>query len=595
MQSGEWVVMRRVVGAVALVLVLVVVFAGNVAGDETKHRHHHDKYSHKVGEETVVWANKVGPYRNPQETYGYYYLPLCKPEKRIGRPEGLGEQLLGYELVKSSILIPFAVDVNERSECNEELTQSAANRLKKAVMHQYWYQFYYDDLPVWGMVGESGLDANTGKLVPLVFTHKHFIISYNMDNVIEVSLNYSKPVPVTQVPLALNFTYSVTWVPTTVEFEDRFKKYLDYNFFEHQIHWFSIFNSCMMVIFLVGLVAMILMRILHKDFAVHGDEEGDDIDESGWKKVRAEVFRTPPHLVWFSSIYGTGMQLAFLCLFVIVIASMGTFYSRRGKILSTFVGVYAVTSFVGGYTSGSYYAENNGKNWIKTALLTSSLFPAICFGVVVVLNFMQVLYHVMGMHVSTQVLVGFIWLFVNVPLCFAGTLAGRALIPPTSGKGLVSPVPKVPEPKKWYLGGWAHILAGGILPFGSIFIEMYFIFTSLWHYKYYYVYGFLLLVYLILIIVTICVTIVSMYMLLNNEDPRWQWNSFMSAGSTALYVLMYSAYYFITKTDMSGFLQTIYYFGTVILLCSVIGLICGAVGFCGSKVFVKRIYAGHFD
>ena len=34
----------------------------------------------------------------------------------------------------------------------------------------------------------------------------------------------------------------------------------------------------------------------------------------------------------------------------------------------------------------------------------------------------------------------------------------------------------------------------GVLPFGSIFIEMYFIFTSFWNYKFYYVYGFMLLV-----------------------------------------------------------------------------------------------------
>ncbi len=38
------------------------------------------------------------------------------------------------------------------------------------------------------------------------------------------------------------------------------------------------------------------------------------------------------------------------------------------------------------------------------------------------------------------------------------------------------------------------VLLGGVLPFGSIFIEMYFIFTSFWAYKIYYVYGFMLLV-----------------------------------------------------------------------------------------------------
>jgi hypothetical protein len=34
-----------------------------------------------------------------------------------------------------------------------------------------------------------------------------------------------------------------------------------------QIHWFSIFNSFMMVMFLTGLVAIILMRTLRKDYA----------------------------------------------------------------------------------------------------------------------------------------------------------------------------------------------------------------------------------------------------------------------------------------------------------------------------------------
>ncbi len=34
-----------------------------------------------------------------------------------------------------------------------------------------------------------------------------------------------------------------------------------------QIHWFSIFNSFMMVMFLTGLVAMILLRTLRRDYA----------------------------------------------------------------------------------------------------------------------------------------------------------------------------------------------------------------------------------------------------------------------------------------------------------------------------------------
>jgi transmembrane 9 superfamily member 3 len=79
-----------------------------------------------------------------------------------------------------------------------------------------------------------------------------------------------------------------------------------------------------------------------------------------------------------------------------------------------------------------------------------------------------------------------------------------------------SPIPT----KSLLLNRSSLILLSGILPFGSIFIETYFIFTSFWNYKYYYVYGFMLLVYVILIIVTSCVAIVSTYFLLNAEDHR---------------------------------------------------------------------------
>ena len=67
------------------------------------------------------------------------------------------------------------------------------------------------------------------------------------------------------------------WKPSTVEFADRFDKYLDPSFFQHRIHWFSIFNSFMMVIFLVGLVSMILLRTLRKDYARYSKD--DELDE----------------------------------------------------------------------------------------------------------------------------------------------------------------------------------------------------------------------------------------------------------------------------------------------------------------------------
>ena len=148
-----------------------------------------------------------------------------------------------------------------------------------------------------------------------------------------------------------------------------------------------------------------------------------------------------------------------------------------------------------------------------------------------------------------------------------GTLLGRSFCgvgtAPTRVHGWPRPIP----PKKWYFSPVAMIAATGILPFGSIFIEMYFIFTSFWNYKFYYVYGFMLLVLIILSIVSVCITIVTTYFLLNSEDYRWQWVSFLSSGSTAFYVFLYSVYYFFAKTNMSGLMQTTYYFGYMGLFC----------------------------
>jgi transmembrane 9 superfamily member 3 len=113
----------------------------------------------------------------------------------------------------------------------------------------------------------------------------------------------------------------------------------------------------------------------------------------------------------------------------------------------------------------------------------------------------------------------------------------------------------------WYADPNFIIPAAGILPFGSIFIEMYFVFTAFWSYKFYYVYGFMLLVYSILSMVTVCTTIVAVYFVLNAENYHWQWVAFCSAGSTSGYVFLYSIFYFFYKTQMSGLLQISFYFG----------------------------------
>lgn len=123
------------------------------------------------------------------------------------------------------------------------------------------------------------------------------------------------------------------------------------------------------------------------------------------------------------------------------------------------------------------------------------------------------------------------------------------------------------------------------------FIFRYFIFTSFWAYKIYYVYGFMLLVAVILLIVTACVTIVSTYFLLNAEDYRWRWSSFTAGGSIAVYVYLYSLYYYLFKTKMYGLFQTLFYFGYMAFFSAAIGILCGTIGYVSSASFVHKIYS----
>ncbi|XP_015414766.1 PREDICTED: transmembrane 9 superfamily member 3 [Myotis davidii] len=498
-------------------------------------------------EEVVLWMNTVGPYHNRQETYKYFSLPFCVGSKRsIGHyHETLGEALQGVELEFSGLDIKFKDDVMPATYCEIDLDKEKRDAFVYAIKNHYWYQMYIDDLPIWG---------------------EYFVIK-------------------------------VKWKKSDVKFEDRFDKYLDPSFFQHRIHWFSIFNSFMMVIFLVGLVSMILMRTLRKDYARYSkEEEMDDMDrdlgdEYGWKQVHGDVFRPSSHPLIFSSLIGSGCQIFAVSFIVIIVAMIEDLYTERGSMLSTAIFVYAATSPVNGYFGGSLYARQGGRRWIKQMFIGAFLIPAMVCGTAFFINFIAIYYHASrAIPFGTMVAVCCICFFVILPLNLVGTILGRNLSGQPNFPCRVNAVPRPIPEKKWFMEPAVIVCLGGILPFGSIFIEMYFIFTSFWAYKIYYVYGFMMLVLVILCIVTVCVTIVCTYFLLNAEDYRWQWTSFLSAASTAIYVYMYSFYYYFFKTKMYGLFQTSFYFGYMAVFSTALGIMCGAIGYMGTSAFVRKIY-----
>jgi transmembrane 9 superfamily protein 2/4 len=63
----------------------------------------------------------------------------------------------------------------------------------------------------------------------------------------------------------------VTLQLSDLKWASRWDTYLLMN--EAQIHWFSIINSLMIVLFLSGMVAMIMMRTLHRDISKYNQLE----------------------------------------------------------------------------------------------------------------------------------------------------------------------------------------------------------------------------------------------------------------------------------------------------------------------------------
>ena len=85
----------------------------------------------------------------------------------------------------------------------------------------------------------------------------------------------------------ITYTYSVKFIMNdNVKWSSRWDYILE-SMPHTNIQWFSILNSLVIVLFLTGMVAMILLRTLHKDIARYNadDIEDDATNEFGWKMV----------------------------------------------------------------------------------------------------------------------------------------------------------------------------------------------------------------------------------------------------------------------------------------------------------------------
>jgi transmembrane 9 superfamily protein 3 len=467
------------------------------------------------------------------------------------------------------------------------------------------------------------LTRDTRDLSPYVYTTRNLIISYNKDRIVKVDLTCD-PKSLTHVKEGreLEFKLLVTYQQTSEEFHSLFDRYLDHQFFKNPIHQSFVLNSFMMVLFLMAPVAFILLRTLKKDDARYGlvhdvEDNAEDqhfMEEKGhaqedarwkrWKQVHGDVFRGPADLALFSALVGTGWQLVVLTLGGIVYAVLGPLHGavheNYGGVLYAIITCYSLSSIVAGFASGKFYklysvTKTKGSNnmWQATMGFTVMLLPTVTVSILSTLNVVSLVYGTIYTIPFMVILKLFLlWIFVTVPLAVLGTLVGR-LSPLVKFPCRVNAIPRpIPEHvRPWYCKSCILIPWAGLLSFGTIFIELYYIMTSLCNYKFFLVNGFLLGVYGILTIVVVCMTsIIVVYLLLNAENYHWQWTAFFSGASLGGYVFVYGIYYFLFKTQMNGFLQVVFYFGYMSLIAIYLGMMGGTLAHVVSTKFVRVIF-----
>ena len=588
----------------------------------------------------------------------YYRLPFCRPS---GGPqmasENLGEFLTGNKIQNSAYSINMLREVHCQVLCQVTPTKAQAGSLFTHIKYGYHNNWIIDNLPsaavgttasgqrqthyaggfpigfyvretkeafVFNHVniileyhnpdGKDGHRVVGFKVEPMSIAHQ-YIGGYVWDG--ESSEGFTKPLEqcnhsgehTSQMAItshqkvepdsSIIYTYDVIWEYSPTAWASRWDVYLSEDgMVPAQVHWYSITNSIMVVLFLSVLVVSILVRNLRRDIAGYNalealsdEEKEEEADESGWKLIHADVFRPPSSFpMVYCVMVGSGSQIGLGAFFTIGLAAIGFLSpARRGSLMTAVLSFYIVCGGLAGYVSARLYKSFRGRQWQLCTLLTGMAFPGLCFCTFVFFNTILAFFRsTASVPFLDLVIVAAMWCCVSIPLVFLGAYFGykeETIAYPTVTSTIAR---AIPDPPHFIMKPITGIALAGTIPFAACYVELFFIMTSLWMDQFYYVFGFTFAVYLILLITCAEIAVLLTYYQLCAENHRWWWFSLLTSGSVAFVTYAYSLIWFRSLEASKMLITYLLYFGYMFLICTAIFLVTGSVGMLTSLWFIRK-------
>ncbi|TYH70008.1 hypothetical protein ES332_D05G090100v1 [Gossypium tomentosum] len=558
-----------------------------------------DNHRYNVGDHVPLFVNKVGPLNNPSETYQYYELPFCGPDPVVQKKESLGEVLSGDRLTSALYKLNFRENKVAETLCHKKLEGDDVAKFRDAVINDFYFQMYYDDLPFWGFVGKIEEDSWTlekKSLKYFLFKHVQFDVLYNGNQIIEVHAigDPNQVVDITEdVGVDVQFTYSVVWNTTSAAFDTRMDRYSRASSLpiHLKIHWFSFINSVITIMLLIGLLTLLFMRRLRNDLRMFSTGDEEDDKEVGWKYIHGDVFRYPRNKSLFCAVMGVGTQLLTLVCSLFVLVCLGILYPyNRGTLCTALVILYSLTSGVAGYTTASFHCQFAETGWERSVLLAGIMYAGPLFVIGSILNVVAVSYGAtVALPFGTIMVIILLYAFLTIPLLVLGGVIGYLFRSEFQSPCATKRYPREIPPLPWYRDTPCQMFLGGFLPFSAIVLELQHLYASLWGYRIFTLPSILFIMFIILILITAILSVGLTYIQLSVEDHQWWWRSVFCGGSTAIFMFAYCIYFY-TRSSTSGLLQFSFVFGYNACMCYAFFLMLGTVGFRSSLMFVRYIY-----